>query len=191
MTTEMALLTRGGARPGDHLFVTGPLGASAAGLRLLRRARGRRPCPKRRLGPPPAGGPDPAEGVVARSAGATACIDLSDGLVADVVHLAEASDVGLDLVVGAVLVASGATRDEALGGGEDYELLMATPDPDGLLAAFERQGLRPPLAVGACVDAVGGSAARRRASLPAGGWRHALLRRALRGGSPAGRSPRR
>ena len=110
---------------------------------------------------------------MARAAGATACIDVSDGLVADVSHLAEASHVGLDLVVGAGLVAGGATRDEALGGGEDYELVIATPEPDALLAAFERQELRAPLAIGTCVEWSDG---RRLdgGDLPSGGWRHAF-----------------
>jgi thiamine-monophosphate kinase len=175
------LLTRSGARPGDLLFVTGPLGASAAGLRLLgdpasAGASGtaalfdtgtlhplavahRRPMARIR------------EGMVARAAGATACIDVSDGLVADVNHVADASVVGLDLVVGAPVVAEGATRYEALVGGEDYELVIATADPDTLVAAFEGAGLRPPLAIGRCTD-VGSGRLLDGGALPAGGWRH-------------------
>jgi thiamine-monophosphate kinase len=168
--TEIGLLTREGARPGDRLFVTGPLGASAAGLRLLH-ARGsaevpealasshRRPIARIR------------EGVVARAAGATACIDVSDGLVADVTHVADASGVGVDLEVGAIVVAGGATRDEALGGGEDYELVVATSDPDGLFTAFEQAGLRRPLAIGSCVEASEGRSLDG-GPLPTGGWRH-------------------
>jgi thiamine-monophosphate kinase len=168
----VGLLTRGGARPGDQLLVTGPLGASAAGLRLLDAPEAsavpeavasahRRPVARIR------------EGVVARAAGATACIDVSDGLVADVVHLAEASNVGLDLAVGVGLVADGATRDEALGGGEDYELVIATPHPDALLAAFEREGLRAPLAIGTCVERSEGRLLDG-GLLPPGGWRHTI-----------------
>ena len=167
------LLTRSGAAAGDHLLVTGPLGASAAGLRLL-------------TGP---GGPDglqvPAalagahrrpvarltEGAVARRAGASAAVDVSDGLVADVVHLAQASGVGLALAVDPGVVADGATRDDALGGGEDYELVVATPDPDRLRGAFDRHGLRVPLEVGTCTG-VPGEFTLDGGPLPTGGWRH-------------------
>jgi len=163
------LLTRAGARPGDRLFVTGPTGGSAAGLRLLSAAAAavppalsaahRRPVARLR------------EGVAARGAGASAAVDVSDGLVADLVRLAEASGVGLDLVVGDAVVAAGATREEALGGGEDYELVLATADPDALRVAFAAAGLRPPLAIGACTERSAGSVLDG-GPLPPGGWRH-------------------
>ena len=111
------------------------------------------------------------EGMVARVAGVTACIDVSDGLVADVSHVADASAVGLDLVVGAPVVAEGATRYEAVGGGEDYELVVATSDPDALVAAFEEAGLRLPLAIGRCTDA-GAGRWLDGGPLPVAGWRH-------------------
>ena len=166
-----APLLRSGARAGDRLFVTGHLGRSAAGLRLLRTDG------SDRLRPP---APDLvrahrrptarlAEGEAARRSGASAAIDLSDGLVADVVHLAEASGVGAAL--GSVPVADGATRDEALGGGEDYELLVATGAPDGLVAAFREAGLRAPLPVGWCTDHPGQHTLDGD-PLPPGGWRH-------------------
>jgi thiamine-monophosphate kinase len=109
--------------------------------------------------------------VVARGAGASAAVDVSDGLVADLVRLAEASGVGLDLVVGDAVVAVGATRNEALGGGEDYELVLATPDPDALVVAFAAAGLRPPLAIGVCTERSAGSVLDG-GPLPPGGWRH-------------------
>jgi thiamine-monophosphate kinase len=163
-------LRRSGARPGDRLLVTGPLGSSAAGLRLLGGPAGasassalttahRRPVARLR------------EGWTAREAGVTAAIDVSDGLTADVVHLAEASGVGVDLEVGVALVAGGATRDEALSGGEDYELVLATPDPDRLRAAFRAEGLRPPLDLGRCTDRPG-DWRLDGAPLPVAGWRH-------------------
>jgi thiamine monophosphate kinase len=68
-------------------------------------------------------------------------------------------------------VADGATEEEALGGGEEYELLLATPDPDALVGAYRAAGLRPPLAVGWCT----GSQGRYEwsgAALPDGGWQH-------------------
>lgn len=164
-------VTRAGASPGDLLAVTGPLGGSAAGLRLLREGGGtgarahplvqahRRP--EARL----------AEGRAARAAGATAMIDVSDGLSIDLHRLADASGLGFHL--DSVPVAPGATREEALGGGEDYELVVATTDVDALAAAFADRQLRPPLVVGRCV------ADRRDRRLdgdplPRIGWEHRL-----------------
>ncbi len=142
-------MTRAGASAGDVLVVTGPLGGSAAGLRLLRSGRGDGPLveahrrPRARL----------AEGRVAAEAGATAMIDVSDGLALDLHRLADASGVGF--VLDAVPVAPGARLDEALGGGEDYELVVATPDPGALGAAFAGAGLRPPMVIGRCTAEIG------------------------------------
>ncbi len=140
-------VTRAGARPGDNLFVTGPLGASAAGLRLLREGPGR-------SGPPAAVTAHRrprarvAEGQVARRSGASAMIDVSDGLSIDAGRLALASGVGLAL--DEVPVAEGARLDEALGGGEDYELVLATAEPNRLVDGFAAAGLRPPIPIGRC-----------------------------------------
>jgi thiamine-monophosphate kinase len=162
-------LLRSGAAPGDALLVTGPLGASAAGLRLLRAGQGDDPSaaaavlahrrPVARLD----------EGEVARLAGASAAIDVSDGLAADLHHLITASGIGVDL--DDVPAAPGASRDEALGGGEEYELVLATTDPDGLRRAFEAAGLRPPVAVGRCTDRPGRLTLGGR-PLAGVGWRH-------------------
>ena len=166
-TGDRPPVLRSGARPGDAVFVTGPLGGSAAGLRLLRNgdaapgsplaAAHRRP--RARL----------AEGGAARAAGATAMVDVSDGLAADVGHLGDASGVGLAL--DDVPVAEGASAEEALGGGEDYELVFTAPDPGQVAVAFAEAGLRQPLVVGYCtadpvVRTVGG------APLTASGWEH-------------------
>ncbi len=149
---------RDGARPGDRLFVTGPLGGSAAGLRVLKESVDeKRPGsvddrasrvgaalvdahrrPRARL----------AEGWVARQAGARAMIDVSDGLSTDLDRLAIASAVGV--VLDALPVVDGATLAEALGGGEDYELIIATPNAKGLIESFEIAGLRVPVAIGRC-----------------------------------------
>jgi len=167
------LLRRDGARAGDYLFVTGPLGGSAAGLRLLRAGD-----PKDSEAVPPelaAAYRRPVarmvEGSVARRAGATACIDISDGLLADLVHVAEASAVGFELEVGEPIVMAGATRLEALAGGEEYELAVATPDPERLVEAFRAAGLRAPMAIGRCTGEVGVHTLDG-GPLPAGGWRH-------------------
>ena len=132
---------RDGAAAGDVLFVTGPLGGSAAGLRLLRAGasgsaveRHRRPRPLLRAGR------------FAREAGATAMIDVSDGLGLDLARLALASGVGVALRD--VPVAAGATLEEALGGGEDYELVVCTPNPEVLRATFDREGCPEPIEIG-------------------------------------------
>jgi thiamine-monophosphate kinase len=178
-------LLRSGAQPGDELFVTGPLGRSAAGLRLLRSTvgstaaatPGSSTATESGFRPP---GPDLihahrrpvarlAEGEAARRSGATAAIDLSDGLVGDLGHLAASSGVGVELDT--VPVAEGATRDEALGGGEDYELVVATGTPDDLVAAFLAADLAAPLPIGRCNDRPG-QLTLNGVALPLTGWRH-------------------
>ena len=120
------VLTRAGARAGDELYVTGTLGGSAAGLRALRRGtpvehaadrcvdRYRRPEPRTRFGL-----------MLGRNRAARACIDLSDGLADGVRQIGEASGLGAIIDADAVPIEEGATLHDALGGGEDYELLFA------------------------------------------------------------------
>ncbi len=96
-------------------------------------------------------------------------IDLSDGLAIDLDRVAVASGVGVALT--AVPVADGATAEQALGGGEDYELAFSAPDPDAAVAAFRAAGLRPPVRVGSCTD----DPEERRLDggrLEATGWEH-------------------
>jgi thiamine-monophosphate kinase len=143
-------VARSGGHAGDALFVTGPCGASAAGLRLLRAGTPHGPAVERHRRPVAR----LAEGMVARRAGVHAMIDVSDGLALDLHRLADASGVGF--VLGDVPVAAGATIDEALGGGEDYELVMALrpTDAGALLRAFREAGLNPPLRIGELVPSV-------------------------------------
>jgi thiamine-monophosphate kinase len=156
---------RGGARPGDEVWLTRPVGASAAGLRLyragepgaaLRRAHAR---PEAQL----------AAGRAARRAGATAMIDVSDGLSADLGHLADASGVGIGLDT--VPVADGATWEEALGGGEDFALAFCAPDGEAVLAAFEAAGESPPLPIGSCTPGAG-ELTLKGTPLARSGWQH-------------------
>ncbi len=143
-----APVSRSGALPGDVALVTGACGGSAAGLRELRagdpgadaRHAYRRPVARLR------------EGSVARESGAHAIIDVSDGLALDLHRLADASGVGFSLDV--VPVAAGATLDEALGGGEDYELLLtvAEGDVDALATRFDQAGLDEPIRLGRIVE---------------------------------------
>ena len=105
---------RAGARPGDALVVTGPLGAAGAAFRA-----GRLPRPPLRV----------QEGRrLARVA--RAMLDLSDGLALDAAHLAARSECRLAIELERVPLAEGATLDD-VAFGEDYELLAATPDPLG------------------------------------------------------------
>ena len=108
-------------------------------------------------------------GEAARLAGASAAIDVSDGLVSDLRHLGRSSGVGIDL--DQVPVADGASLSEALGGGEDYELILVTPDPDRMVEAFRSAHLPTPIAIGRCTDRAGEYAYAGR-PLPVGGWRH-------------------
>src|SRR5262249_52950919 len=105
---------RTGARPGDLLVVTGPLGAAGAAFRLEQHSR-----PPLRLD----------EGrLLARHA--HAMLDISDGLAVDAGHLARRSRVRCVVDLDAVPLAGGATVDD-LGFGEDFELLAAVEDADG------------------------------------------------------------
>jgi thiamine-monophosphate kinase len=105
---------RGGARPGDRLVVTGPLGAAGAAFRAGRYVR-----PPLRL-----------EEGRELATHARAMIDLSDGLAVDAGHIAVRSGCRLVVELERVPLAPGA-RLEDLGFGEDYELLAAAGDPEG------------------------------------------------------------
>lgn len=148
---ENAML-RSGASPGDLLFVTGPLGASAAGLLLLLHqvncpAEIRQQAMEAHLRPRPR----VAEGnFLAQSGAVTAAMDLSDGLVKDLGEICEASGCGAtvyqeQLPVHPAAATIAALRNLpsetlALNGGEDYELLLAVrPDAAAVLESDYRQ----------------------------------------------------
>jgi thiamine-monophosphate kinase len=103
---------RGGARPGDLLVVSGPLGAAGAAFRRQAFVR-----PPLRL----------AEGKEL-AMHAHALLDLSDGLAVDAAHIAKRSGCSIAIELERVPLADGAKVDD-VGFGEDYELLAAVPEP--------------------------------------------------------------
>ncbi|PKH21327.1 thiamine-phosphate kinase [Enterobacterales bacterium CwR94] len=130
-------LKRSGAKPGDWIYVTGTLGDSAAGLALLQHhIRHDDPAVhegliKRHLRPMPR----ILQGQALRNL-ASAAIDISDGLVADLGHILKASDCGARLNLDALplsdLLRENFTSQQAihwaLSGGEDYELCFTVPE---------------------------------------------------------------
>jgi thiamine-monophosphate kinase len=105
---------RAGARAGDLVVVTGPLGGAGAAFRAGRLAR-----PPIRI----------AEGL-RLGAVATAMLDVSDGLGVDAVHLARRSSCRVAIELERVPLRDGATLED-VGFGEDYDLLAATPEALG------------------------------------------------------------
>lgn len=164
-------LTRSGARPGHEIWVSGSIGAAAAGLEMLKAgtvsrgpgaemalpvagsrfpdpeciARHRRPSPRVRVGT-----------AVARAQVASAAMDLSDGLADALRQVAAASGVGVRIETESLPIEPGArewwmSRSEdavarAMGGSDDYELLLAVPPKSGrALRAVAKQVADPPL----------------------------------------------
>jgi len=172
---SVAPVLRSGAQPGDVLAIAGRQGWAAAGLAVL--GRGFRSPRKlveahQRPEPPYDAGP------VAAEAGATAMIDVSDGLVADVGHLAEDSGVVIDIDTGAFTLdepmqAVGAAlgvdpMQFVLGGGEDHPVVATFPSGTALPEGFREIGR-----VSACRDGAGAAVTVDGASYegPAG-WTH-------------------
>jgi thiamine-monophosphate kinase len=134
---------RGGARPGDVLVVTGPLGGAAVTFRengLLR--------PPLRL-----------EEGRALAAHAHAMLDISDGLARDAGHIAARSGCKVVIELERVPLAEGARVDD-LGFGEDFELLAAVEDPAGFAA------------IGRCEEGEGVVLLHRGEPVDLAGWDH-------------------
>jgi thiamine-monophosphate kinase len=121
--TTAAPLRRSGAQPGDTLWVTGQLGGPA--LAIAAWSEGRQPTPeaRARFARPV---PRIREAQWLAAAGATAGIDISDGLGGDAAHLAAASGVRITIEADAVPRIAGADVSTAQRSGEEYELLVTT-----------------------------------------------------------------
>lgn len=161
-----SVILRSGARPGDLVFVSGTIGDGALGLFAARgeldglaeifgaalAERYRRPEPRLALG-------HRLRGV------ASAAADVSDGLVADLGHIAETSGTGATIVADAVplsdaaraaLAAGAADRTTVLTGGDDYELVFCVPrDRVDRLDAIAREAGVPVTEVGEIVEGTG------------------------------------
>ena len=183
-------LLRSGGRPGDDIWVTGALGAAAAGLRAARRAAGSGAASgalRRALDRPV---PHLAAGALLASLpGVTACIDVSDGLAADAGHIAEESGTGVEIDAVAVPVADGVaawaggddappgrapTLWRALTGGDDYVRCCAAAPGTDLVGPFAAADLAVPVSVGR----LGGAGIRLRTAgrtvdlEGVAGWQH-------------------
>ena len=131
---ENKVIYRSGARKGDLIFVTGTLGDAALGLQQLKQGKKEGVLIERHLAPIPR---VKEGGEIARQGLATAMIDISDGLVADLGHILEASQVGAEVRLSQLPLSEeyqkeiGAYSNDsyafALTGGEDYELLFTSP----------------------------------------------------------------
>ncbi|HEU4563795.1 MAG TPA: thiamine-phosphate kinase [Gemmatimonadaceae bacterium] len=165
-----APLLRGGARPGDTIYVTGTLGGPRAALRAWSRGETPTPAQRERFARPVARLREAAW--LARH-GATAGIDISDGLLADLAHVSVASGVRMAVALDELPVVSGASREDAARSGEEYELAVtAPPGLDSL--AFERAfgvPLTPIGRVEAGAPGVEATLGGERVA-PGGGWDH-------------------
>ena len=142
-----AAVRRAGARPGDVVAVAGRLGWASAGLSVLQRGFG---SPKELVAEQQCPSVPYGQGRQAAEAGATAMVDVSDGLLADLGHICEASGVGMDLgthnfeLPEPIQRLSAATGTSPwrfiLGGGEDHALAATFPPGAALPAGWRQIG---------------------------------------------------
>ncbi len=162
---------RSGSRPGDTVLVTGPLGGPAAAVEALQRGEQHHPGTSRLHRPEPR----VAAGLAARRAGATAMIDVSDGLAAEIGHVCRESGVGVRIEAASVPVGDGATLAHALAGGDDYELLICHPEPALLERGFAAGGLPAPIRIGVTTAGPDRVVVEDGVERPlTGGWEHGV-----------------
>lgn len=146
---------RSGAREGDALWVTGYLGGAALALEQLLKQepvpkllRNRYACPEPRI----------EAGRWLATHGATAMIDISDGLAADAQHLAAASEVGIEINLERIPLWEGVDAMAAVASGEEFELLLTMPPTfgDSSASAFRAQTGVELSRIGTCLRGAGG-----------------------------------
>jgi len=146
---------RSGAREGDAVWVTGYLGGAAlaleklrSGERMSRPLRNRYACPEPRI----------EAGRWLATHGATAMIDISDGLAADAQHLAAASEVGIEINLEQIPRWEGVDAMAAVASGEEFELLLTMPPTfgDSSASAFRAQTGVELSRIGTCLRGAGG-----------------------------------
>lgn len=166
-----APLTRSDARPGDVVAVAGRLGHAAAGEELLRRgvsdppgdivAAHRRPCPPYGLGP------------AAALLGATALVDVSDGLVQDLGHIAAASGVWIDLDGAALPIPESLVKAAELTGSDPRRFVLTGGEDHALAGTFPAgTELRAPWMVIGKVRAGENGVTVDGRTVERGGWDH-------------------
>jgi thiamine-monophosphate kinase len=180
-------LLRSTARAGDTIYITGTLGGAAAELQRLEAWHG---SGKKRGSFPGAGDeetghphfyPQPRLTVgraLVRRRLATSCIDVSDGLSTELLHLCEESGLSAEIEAEAIPVDASATLEQALHGGDDYELLFTAPAKAKVPrelggVAIQAIGQMLPKQRGRRVALLSESGGRvRRAALIPQGWQH-------------------
>ena len=160
-----APVTRSGAQVGDGIYVTGTLGAPAAALADWMRgaepdaeARARFARPAARV----------EEAAWLAAAGASAMIDISDGVLADAAHIASASDLECEIDANRVPVNAAATPDQAMSGGEEFELIVTVggvDEADVTTRFRDRFGLEL-TRIGQCANGTGVGLVRAGRSVP-------------------------
>lgn len=156
---EGKIVYRAGAKKGDLIFVTGTVGDAALGLQQLKKGKKEGGLVQQHLTPVPR----VKEGqAIARQGLATAMIDISDGLVADLGHIAEASQVGAEVRLSRLPISEEYRKEVkayspdpyalALTGGEDYELLFTSaPEKEQAVGKLARELGIPITAIGEVV----------------------------------------
>jgi len=146
---------RSGAREGDTVWVTGYLGGAALALEEFRQGkrmsaalRNRYACPEPRI----------EAGQWLADAGATAMIDISDGLVPDAQHLAAASGVGIEINLEHIPCWENVDAIAAVASGEEFELLLTLPPTfgDSSASAFRAKTGLQLSRIGSCLRGAGG-----------------------------------
>ncbi len=147
---------RSGAREGDGLWVTGYLGGAAQALEhfragkksMLAALRNRYACPEPRI----------EAGMWLAGHGASAMIDISDGLAADAQHLAAASEVGIEINLEHIPCWESVAPLAAIASGEEFELLCTMPPTfgDASISAFRSQTGLQLSRIGTCLRGAGG-----------------------------------